>query len=123
MKKRDFQEIPLRDSFDEDIGEFDSLVIMPTRKKHDSGWLCIDFVACRKAEPICRLSGCSDVLNIDGIGGYGPYRGFIPKSVVAKGWSIDCLPCGYLQLWSNHTLKAGAALSNFEIYGVTPHKR
>jgi hypothetical protein len=123
MKKKDFQELRVRDRFDEDIGEFDSLVILPTRKKHDSGWMCMDFVACKDSEPICRLSGCSDVLNIDGIGGYGPYYGSINKSVVPKGWSIDCLPCGYLRLWSNHTLKVGVAVSNFELLGVSPRNK
>ena len=29
---------------------------------------------------------------------------------------IDCLPCGYLRLFSHSTLTAGPALSNFEIY-------
>lgn len=33
-----------------------------------------------------------------------------------KGWSIDCLPCGYLRLFSRRTMTAGAALSSFEIY-------
>ena len=119
MKKEDFESLPHRSSFDDDIGEFDSLVIIPTGKAHDSGWICMDFVACKNGEPICKLSGCSDVLNIDGIGGYGIWQGELPRYVVPKEWSIDCLPCGYLRLFGSHTLKAGAALSNFAIYGKT----
>ena len=38
---------------------------------HDSGFRTMDFVAYSKNEPICLLSGCSDVIHIDGIGGFG----------------------------------------------------
>ena len=121
MTKEDFEKVPERDGWAKDIGEFSSLVIIPMDYAHDSGWMCMDFVAVDKeGEPICKLSGCSDVLNLDGIGGYGRYEdwrnGEIPKLVEPKGWSIDCLPCGYLWLFSHSTLTAGAALSNFEIY-------
>lgn len=117
MKKKDFETIPHREKFDADVGEFDSLVIIPLRRKHDSGWMCMDFVACRNGEPICKLSGRSDVIHIDGIGGYGQWRGYFTTTVQAKSWNIDCLPCGYLRLWcSGHNLKAGAALSSFEIF-------
>ena len=121
MTKEDFEKVPERDGWSKDIGEFYSLVIIPMDYAHDSGWMCMDFIAVDKeGEPICKLSGCSDVLNLDGIGGYGRYeewrRGELPKLVKPKGWSIDCLPCGYLRLFSRSTLTAGPALSNFEIY-------
>ena len=94
------------------------MVIIPLDYAHDSGWMCMDFVAVNEDdEPVCRLSGCSDVLNLDGIGGYGNWRGGeVPRYIETKGWSIDCLPCGYLRLFSRSTLTAGPALSNFEIY-------
>lgn len=116
MKKSDFQNVPTRTRYDEDIGEFDSLVLIPTRKKHDSGLMCMDFVACIKGKPICRLSGHSDVLNIDGIGGYGKWHGSVPETIRPKGWSIECLPCGYLHMWCKECLEAGDTLSSFEIY-------
>ena len=118
MTKEDFSEVPKRDNRWSDFGEFRSLVIIPLDYEHDSGWMCMDFVAVSNdGEPICRLSGCSDVLNLDGIGGYGYWRGGeIPRFVKPKGWSIDCLPCGYLRLFSRSSLTAGPALSDFEIY-------
>ena len=117
MTKEDFEKVPERDGWTKDIGEFSSLVIIPMDYAHDSGWTCMDFVAVDKEnEPICKLSGCSDVLNLDGIGGYGEQQGEMPNRIKPKGWSIDCLPCGYLRLFSRSTLTAGAALSNFEIY-------
>ena len=99
-------------------GEVRSLVIRPEEDGEESGGMCMDFVAVSKeGEPICRLSGCSDVLNLDGIGGYGNRRvGEFPSSIEPKGWSIDCLPCGYLRLFSRSTMTAGPALSSFEIY-------
>ena len=114
MEKEDFKKLPKRDGFLKDVGEFYSLVIIPQGCKHDSGWMCMDFVAVNKeGEPICRLSGCSDVLHLDGIGGYG-YR---PSSVIEpKGWKIDCLPCGYLRVSSLSPLIAGPPLSDFEIF-------
>ena len=117
MTKEDFEKVPERDGWSKDIGEFYSLVIIPMDYAHDSGWMCMDFVAVDKEnEPICKLSGCSDVLNLDGIGGYGEWQVEVPNRIEPKGWSIDCLPCGYLRLFSRSTLTAGAALSNFEIY-------
>ena len=113
MTKEDFKKVPERGGWSRDIGEFNALVIIPQDYIHDSGWMCMDFVAVSKnGEPICRLSGCSDVLNLDGIGGCGK----IPSRIEPKGWSIDCLPCGYLQLSSRSTMTAGPALSSFEIY-------
>ena len=118
MTKEDFEKVPERDGWSGDVGEFNSLIIIPQDYAHDSGWMCMDFVSVNKdGEPIFRLSGCSDVLSLDGIGGYGNWRGGeIPHLIKPKGWSIDCLPCGYLRLFSHSTLTAGPALSNFEIY-------
>ena len=124
MSRRQFERLPSRE-WDEDVGEFDSLVIMPTRHVHDSGFRCIECVAAIKEKPICRLAGGSDVINLDGIGGYGhrPWNG-IPSMVPPKGWSVDCLKkSGLLRLFANHhKLEAGPSLSNFEIY-ATRNKR
>lgn len=115
---RDLQRIRVR-RWDEDIGVFDSLIILPLKEIHDSGYRCLDFVAVRKGVPICRLSGCSDVINLDGIGGYGKWdsgKGR-PKAVTPKGWSIDCLKTsGLLQIFANGRLTCGSALSSFTVY-------
>ena len=105
MTKEDFEKVPERGGWSRDIGEFSSLVIIPLDYAHDSGWMCMDFVAVNDdGEPICRLSGYSDVLSFNVIDGCG------------KRWSIDCLPCGYLRLFSQSALTAGPELSSFEIY-------
>ena len=118
MTKEDFEKVPNRGGWSRDIGEFNSLVIIPQNYAHDSGWMCMDFVAVDiNGEPICKLFGCSDVLSFDGVGGYGNYgTGKTTIYVKPKGWSIDCLPCGYLRVFSNGVLTAGPALSDFAIY-------
>ena len=113
LTKEEFEKIPSR-KWNEDIGEFDSLVILPTEQIHDSGYACMDFVAVRKGKPFCRLSGCSDVIHIDGIGGLG--RDFLSNTLTA--WSIDCLPeSKLLQIFcQSRKLIAGSALSSFEVF-------
>lgn len=120
MTRKEFNELPER-KWDEDIGEFDSLIILPLRPIHDSGYRCLDFVACKYLNPICRLSGVSDVLHINGISGLGEnwtekYKSY-PDKVSSVDWSIDCLPkSGLLRLFSSKKLKASTALSSFEIF-------
>ncbi len=123
MTRKELEALPCR-AWDEDVGTFDWLVILPTRRKHDSGYRCIDFVAGRGTSPVCRLSGCSDALHIEGIGGYGDnwpeIYGAVPSLVPPRGWMVDCLPrSGLLRLFcGSHGMKAGPALSSFEIFSV-----
>lgn len=91
---------------------------------HDSGFRYMDFVAVRENKAICRLAGGSDVIHIDGIGGYGrdwiERYGTVPRMVPVSGWSIDCLPkSGLLRIWpGSHQMTCGPALSSFEIYAL-----
>jgi len=127
MTVKEFQALPVR-GWNDNVGTFTSLVILPTKRKHDSGYRCMDFVAVKDGKPIARLSGCSDVIHIDGIGGYGDWFerfGTTPDKVAPRSWSIDCLNrSGLLHLFCSYRtngkhegrkLKAGAALSSFEI--------
>ena len=106
--------------------EFNSLIILPgrARDKHDSGYRCMDFVAVTGNGPQCLLSGCSDAIHIDGIGGYGKdwlrKYGTVPHVVPVSGWAIDCLPkSGLLRIWpSSEKMTCGPALSSFEIYAL-----
>src|SRR5690606_17310051 len=108
MKRTDFLKLKLR-KWDQDIGLIDSLVLLPTRRIHDSGYMCLDFVAVIGNKPVCRLSGCSDVLNFNGIGGYGPIGYRSPGLIPGVAWNMDCLsPSGLFRLWaSDHKLRVG----------------
>ncbi len=123
MTRKEFDAVPLR-NWNDDIGPFRSMVILPGRIKdmHDSGYRAMDFVAVDdKDKPICRLSGCSDVIDIEGIGGLGKdwYKTPADKRHVPNtGWIIDCLPkSGLLRIFSGRgNMTVGPALSSFEIY-------
>lgn len=121
MRRKDFLSLPVKDTFQEDIGEYKSLVIIPTGKKHDSGWQIMHFVpVAENDEPICLICGFSDVIEIDGIGGYGEWRPpHMPDRPPLNSWRIDCLPCGYLRLWCRGMMANGHAVSSFEVYGRT----
>ncbi len=124
MTRKDFEALPHKE-WDKEI-EFDTLIILPGKAKdlHDSGYRCMDFVAVIKGEAKCLLSGGSDVLHVDGIGGFGDNwmekYGSTPMMVPPSGWSIDCLPkSGLLHMWpSSGKMKCGVAISSFEIYAL-----
>lgn len=107
--------------YGEDIGEFRSLVILPTNKVNEElkEYRLMDFVAVDFEHfPICRLSGHSDALHIDGIGGFGAWKGFIPDKVEKKCWTIDCLSkSGLIHIFCNCKLKAPKSFTSFEVYG------
>ena len=141
MTRRDFERVPMRQRWDAEV-RCAAFVVLPAVRRwwrwrpwkrevwerrpelHDSGYRLIDFVALNDHdEPICRLSGCSDVLHLDGIGGYG-YRwlercGGVPSSVPPRGWSVDCLPrSGLLRFFARGAIVCDAALSSFEVYAT-----
>ena len=124
MTREEMESLPHRE-WNEEM-EFSSMIILPgyLHDLHDSGFRCMDFVAVENLEPLCLLAGGSDVIHIDGIGGFGAgwgrLYGAVPTSVPASGWSIDCLTkSGLLRIWpSSGRMKCGPALSSFEIYAL-----
>lgn len=127
MTRREFEELPNRERWDEEI-ECSSLVVLPSRWLHDSGFRCMAFVLVQENIAFMRVGGGSDVIHIDGIGGAG-YRWFerneFPHLVVPSGWSIDCLKkSGLLRLFPmSHRMKVGASLSSFEIWALPDERR
>lgn len=116
-------EIPKIDWRGDDKQKYDSVVIVPTKEIHDSGYMCMAFLFCIKEEIIGKSMGCADVLNLDGIGGYGlkptdigALSCGLPKSTPIKAWSIDCLPNGYLRVFCRGKIKNGGGISNQEIF-------
>lgn len=114
--RKEFEALPLREWNEEII--CNSFVILPTRRMHDSGFRCMDFVAIRGNKPICRCSGYSDVIHLGGIGGYNSlYNKPYAKNPEFVGWSIDCLKVsGLLRVFCDYPLTLGAALSSFEVF-------
>lgn len=119
-KKTDFKKLPNIIELSEKEREFDSLIIIPERYKHESGYMCMSFAGCKDDKAVCIMSGGSDVIHFDGIGGYGRWwkeGSKIPEKILSKAWNIDCIPCGYLRIFSgNGKITIGSMLSDFEIY-------
>jgi len=99
MTRKQFESLPNRE-WDEDIGLFNSFVILPTRRKHCSGYGIMDFVACRGMKPVCRLSGCTDDLNL----------------IKGNRWNMDMLfKSKLLHIWCRNKMKCDEALSSMDI--------
>lgn len=122
MTRKEFEALPHRQSWDEEFIA-DCLIILPTRRLHDSAYRCMDFVGCA-GENYVRLSGGSDVIHIDGIGGLGENWlekfGTVPTATRPIGWSVDCLATsGLLRLFApGYKIKCGPAHSSFEIFAT-----
>ena len=115
---KQFLALPSRAYWNSKELPFDSVVLLPTRRKHESGYMIFDIVGIRDNQPVLLLSGCSDVIHLDGIGGRESLE---PRS---KNISIDMLyPSGLVRIFShNYQITASAALSNFEIFFINKYE-
>lgn len=144
MTRQDFDAVPRLDDHSdwEKLApngrlEFRSFVIIPivnddgTIDIHDSGFGLMEFFLVGKQnEPIIKVGGGSDVINLDGIGGYGDHANWlrfngVPRSIPIHGWSIDLLPCGYFNVWTRRTLflRDEYICSNFEVFSEDQDRR
>lgn len=125
LTREEFLSVPHRENWAEPV-KCNSLVIIGMEEKHDSGYRCIRAVACMDNEPICAVTAYSDVINIEGIGGFGRNTGHRDK-IFPAGFSIDCLPeSGLFRIFcSNDTriMICGAALSNFELFSDSNYNK
>jgi len=100
--------------------QFDSLVILPTKYVHDSGYRSMDFVLIKDSKPLIRLDTYSDVIHINGITGHGDlsYRKF-DDPLESIRWCIDCLKTSnLLRLYTIDTklVTYTPTLSSFEVF-------
>ncbi len=113
--RKDFEELPNISELKERPEIIDSLVILPTRRMHDSGYRIMHFAVIVNDKPVCKMMGCSDVMKIGGIAGYNGKSTF--NQIVPVGWSIDCLATsGLLRLFCDTQIKLSAPLSTFEVF-------
>lgn len=100
--------------------EFTSLVIVPMEELHDSGYRTMKFILCYDREIVGVVGGWSDVVHIDGIGGYGRNWEYALTSRMSPvvGWCIDCLPTsGCVRLYSRKTCRCADWFgSDFEFF-------
>lgn len=97
--------------------EFNGVVIIPTNELHDSGFGCMKFALTNGYNVVGCVGGGSDVIHLNGIGGYGKYNQNLTDMVKRIDWSIDCLPNGLIRLFCSHKLDIDKIIvSDFNLY-------
>ena len=97
--------------------DFDNFVIVPSTELHESGFLMITLILCKGETAKYKTFGGSDIINLDGIGGYGKWSIKVPELISPKGWRIDCLPCGYLRVFSSRLVTMTCeGISDLEVF-------
>ena len=101
---------------------FNGCIIIPTGDMHDSGFMCMKFALTQNDKVVGCVGGGSDVIHINGIGGYGKYENGFESAIITQkvsrvGWRIDCLPNGLLRLFSDNWLSIDDIIcSDFALY-------
>lgn len=92
--------------------EVDCLIIMPTRKLHDSGYRIIDIVVIKDEEPIGKFSNMTDVLQI------------VRSNETPRTWSMDWLRVsGLMRIWAaGYDCQIISPFSAFEISAIKINK-
>lgn len=111
--KRELLALPHRE-WDATEEEYDSLLIFPTGRKHESGWKGMAIVGCRNMIPVEICSSCSDDIEwkLPTMKTFGQ----------RKEWSIgqmrmDCTPeAGILHAWCRDgKFRVGCAISSITV--------
>lgn len=102
--------------------KFNEVIVCNTGEKHDSGFYCMKFILVYGDEIVGCVGGFCDIINLNGIGGYGDYEhyssarrtGFCP----VIDWNIDICDFGVFRIFSQKKyLKLdGIITSQFSIY-------
>ena len=76
---------------------FNGFIIVPTGEIHESDFQCMKFILLDHEDIVGAVSGWSDVIHFNGIGGYGEYDDdyatkLRTRLVPVVGYQIDCLP-------------------------------
>ena len=85
-RREELLSVPKR-KWDNELHGVDSVYIIPSRRKHDSGWACMDFVAVSDGKSPVRFGGgCDDVL------------------LNGNHFRIDCeYPSRIIRIWNDRT--------------------
>ena len=100
---------------------FNGFILIPTGEVHDSGYGCMKFILLNHDKIVGCVGGGSDVVALNGIGGYGGYDEIAKESIRTRkvpviDWSIDLLPNGLFRVYTSKNLKIdGMVLSTFQV--------
>jgi len=120
MTRKELLEVPARGDYREST-KCDSFVIIPTGKKHESGYGKMVVIACdTNGFPICKVTDFSDVLQLLNYDRYSD-KHIHPSSPVQQDeivyrWRIDCLPeSKQIHIWTDNPIEIGSAHSDIDI--------
>ncbi len=73
--------------------ECKSFIVIPTARKHSSGYNCMEVVAVdENTLPICKAVVSTDILNLQNFGrDWRPIKENVPQDEILFEWRIDCL--------------------------------
>lgn len=99
IKRKELLALPERGWREESI--YDSLYLVPSGRKHDSGYMCVAIVGVRDYKPV-EIAAYPDDIE------------WIVPATDRMDFRMDCeYPSGILHPWSyNHKFKVGSALSS-----------
>lgn len=95
MKRKDFEALPYRKWGEGSNLKAKNIIVMPHRKRHDSGYNTISFIAVLEDDKLIKFGGCTDAVSLHG----GEiYNGEIPPSSPIE---FDILPgSNLIRLWT-----------------------
>lgn len=117
LPRSTFYAVAPRQSWKEPV-ECSSIVMLPQGTRlHDSGYRYMDAVACKGEQPLCRVSGLSDVFHFQ-----APSNIWTGKRTptISVSWGMDCLKRSGLFrifLW-DLDMQIGGALSSLYIHPI-----
>ena len=103
---------------------FNGFIVIPQMdcELHDSGYRMLKIALTNHGRVVGCVEGCSDVIHLNGIGGYGKFGDKYQERVKTKlgpiiDWSIDVAPNGLVRVFCSYELEmSDLPLSDLPIY-------
>ncbi len=101
-RRQELLAVPKR-KWDEELEDVRGVFVIPNRKKHDSGWRCMDFVAeVGEDLQLVRFGGYTDAVTFHG-----------------SNFHMDCeMASGLVHIWNRNTFIVTADLSSVDFIEV-----
>jgi hypothetical protein len=103
LKVSELRKLPVRDWNKESI--YDSILVIPSGKKHESGWALMMIIGMNQNTPLEIAAMCDDI------------HWHIPEKLDYDLRNDMYYPSGIIKYWSNrYKFKVGTSLSSTDVY-------
>ena len=107
--------------------ECKSFIVIPTARKHDSGYNCMEVIAVdENSLPLCKATISSDVINLQNYEqNHRTIKEKVPQNEILFEWRIDCLSKSKLLRFfkGNDGTSIRIGCSNMNIEGFVKKKK